>query len=125
RWERPKGATMREIAEIAAPFPPGSSAALGPFLRAVQAELNWVPREAMELAAERFGISYRQVYEQVAFSPGFSLEERGQVVLEVCGGLACREAGNPAILRALETVSGLQVGDTSADGRMSLCRQTC
>jgi NADH:ubiquinone oxidoreductase subunit E len=113
------------MAEIAARFPQGSSAALGPFLRAVQSELHWIPREAMELAAERFGVSYMSVYEQAAFSSGFSLEPRGEIVLEVCHGLACKEVGSPAILRALEQVSGLKAGEMSADGRLSLCKQIC
>jgi formate dehydrogenase subunit gamma len=113
------------LQEIASRFPPGAGASLGPFLRAVQAELHWVPREAMELAAERFGVAYLQVYEQVAFSPAFSLEPRGALVLEVCQGLACREAGAGEVLRALEQGSGLKAGETSPDGKLTLCRQIC
>jgi NADH:ubiquinone oxidoreductase subunit E len=116
---------MTSIDEIASRFPEGSSAALGPFLRAVQAELNWVPREAMELASDRFGVSFMRVYEQAAFTPGLSLEKRGELVMEVCQGLACREAGGEAILRALEGASGLRDGETSPDGRLTLCRQSC
>jgi NADH:ubiquinone oxidoreductase subunit E len=116
---------MALIAEIASRFPSGSSAALGPFLRAIQAELNWVPREAMEAAVERFGVSYLEVYERVAFSPGFSLEARGELVLEACQGLACREAGAAAVLQALEQASGLKSGETGADGKLTLCRQIC
>ena len=95
------------------------------FLRAVQAELNWIPREAMELAAEHFQTTYMQVYEQAAFSPGFCLEERGERVIEVCQGLACREAGSSELLKAIETISGLKTGETSGDGKLSLCRQVC
>jgi NADH-quinone oxidoreductase subunit E len=101
------------------------SASLSLFLRAVQARMNWIPREAMELAAERFGVSYMKVYEQAAFTPGFSLEPRGELVLEVCHGLACKEAGSPAILRALEQATGMKAGEMSSDGRLSLCRQIC
>ena len=101
------------------------SASLSVFLRAVQARLNWVPREALNLGAERFNTTYMAAYEQVAFSPAFSLEERGRAVIEVCAGLACREAGSPALLRALERVSGVPTGTTKADGSLSLCRQSC
>jgi NADH:ubiquinone oxidoreductase subunit E len=95
------------------------------YLRAVQAELNWVPREAINLAADHFQTTYMAVYEQVAFSSAFCLEERGRVVVEVCAGLACREAGSPALVRALEAATGVPTGTTKADGSVSLCRQSC
>lgn len=95
------------------------------YLRAVQRELNWVPREAMNLAAEHYHSTFMAVYEQVAFSPAFSLEERGRAVIEVCAGLACREAGSPALVQAIEAASGVPTGTTKADGSLSLCRQSC
>ena len=101
------------------------SASLSLFLRAVQEDLNWVPREAMNLAAEHFQTTYMAVYEQVAFSPSFCLEERGRAVIAVCAGLACRDAGSPQLLDALEKVTGLRGGTTKDDGSLSLCRQGC
>src|SRR6185369_9239732 len=77
------------------------------YLHAVQAELNWVPRDAMNLAAEHYHSTYMAVYEQVAFSPAFCLEERGRVNIEVCAGLACREAGAPELVQALERLTGV------------------
>src|SRR5436190_182479 len=104
------------LSEIASRFPEGAAAAVSPFLRAVQAELHWVSREAMEVASERFGVSFIRVYEQAAFSSGLSLEPRGELVMEVCQGLACKEAGGESILHSLEGKTGLQAGQTSADG---------
>ena len=101
------------------------SPTLSAFLRSVQARLHWVPREAMNIAADRFNTTYMAVYEQVAFSPAFSLEERGRVVFEVCHGLACKEAGSVPVLRALEQAGGIQTGQTKADGSLSICRQAC
>lgn len=95
------------------------------YLRAVQAELNWVPREAINLAADHFNSTYMAVYEQVAFSPSFCLEERGRVNIEVCSGLACRDAGAPELVRALERLTGVPTGTTKPDGSLSLCRQAC
>ena len=101
------------------------SPTLSVFLRAVQARLNWVPREAMNMGAERFDTTFMAAYELVAYSPAFSLEERGRAVIEVCAGLACREAGSPALLQALARLSGVPTGTTKADGSLSLCRQSC
>jgi NADH:ubiquinone oxidoreductase subunit E len=101
------------------------SPALSTFLHAVQGRLNWISPLALELAADHYQISYLRVYEQAAFTPGLSLEERGELVLELCQGLACREAGSDRIFRALEEASGLRAGQTSADGRLTLCRQSC
>lgn len=101
------------------------NASLSLFLRAVQQDLNWVPREAMSLAADHFGTTYMAVYEQVAFSPAFCLEERGRSVIEVCAGLACREAGSVPLLRAIEEAAGISTGTTKPDGSLSLSRQSC
>ena len=79
----------------------------------------------MNLAAEHFNTTFMAVYEQLAFSPAFCLEERGRVNIEVCAGLACREAGAPDLVRALELATGVPTGSTKADGSLSLCRQSC
>jgi len=101
------------------------NASLSLFLRALQASLHWVPREAMSLAADHYGVTYMDVYQRVAFDPAFSLEERGRIHIEVCAGLACREAGSPQVLAALERACGIGTGQTRPDGEISLARQAC
>lgn len=116
---------QEKLESLAAPFPEGDAASLTPFLRAVQASLNWIPREAMELASGRFGVSYPRVYEEASLSPEFSTEPRGELVILVCRGLACSESQSVDVLKDWEKTLGLREGETSRDGRSSLCLQNC
>jgi NADH:ubiquinone oxidoreductase subunit E len=95
------------------------------YLRKVQFHLHWVPREAILLAAEHFQVGYAGLYEEVTLSPYFSLEPRGECVIEVCQGLACRDVGSDRLLQNLEQESGLKAGQTSADGKLTLLGVPC
>jgi NADH-quinone oxidoreductase subunit E len=110
---------------LAGLFPEGDASALRPFLAAVQAKFNWIPPEALDLACDRLGVSYPRAYEEASLSPEFCTEPRGEVVVAVCRGLACREAGSQEVLRDWEKALGLKDGETSQDGRFSLCTQNC
>jgi NADH:ubiquinone oxidoreductase subunit E len=95
------------------------------YLRKVQARLHWVPREAIRLASEHYQVSYASLMEDLSFNPAFSLEPRGERVLELCQGLACSEVGARELLRQLEGLSGLRPGETAADGSCSLLAGPC
>jgi NADH:ubiquinone oxidoreductase subunit E len=95
------------------------------YLRLVQARLHWVPREAIGLASEHYQVNYGDLMTELSFNPAFSLEPRGERVLELCQGLACREVGSQELLRRLEGLSGLRQGQTAADGSCSLLAGPC
>ena len=95
------------------------------YLRKVQARLHWVPREALSLASEHYQVNYGDLMMELSFNPAFSLEPRGERVLELCQGLACGEAGAKELLRSLEGLSGLKPGETAADGACSLLVGPC
>jgi NADH:ubiquinone oxidoreductase subunit E len=95
------------------------------YLCRVQARLHWVPRQALDLASAHYGVSYASLVERVSLTPFFSLEPRGDLVVELCRGWACREAGADAVLTALEVLSGLHCGQTRADGALSLVGVSC
>jgi NADH:ubiquinone oxidoreductase subunit E len=95
------------------------------YLRRVQARLHWVPRDVVEWAAEHYGLTFAGLYADVALNPEFSLEPRGERVLELCQGLACREVGAGELLGALERLCGLKRGETAAYGSASLIASPC
>lgn len=95
------------------------------YLRRVQAQLHWVPREALLLACEQYQVSLASLYEEVSLSPYFSLEPRGERVIEVCQGLSCREVGGAEILKEFERLAGLKAGQTGPDAKLSLLGVGC
>jgi NADH-quinone oxidoreductase subunit E len=95
------------------------------YLRKVQAKLCWVPREAIELASEHYQVPFSALFEEVAFNTYFSLEEQGERILEVCMGSACRDGGSQHLMGDLEALTRLRVGQTSADGALTLKSTFC
>lgn len=95
------------------------------YLSLVHERLNWIPREAIELAAERFGEPYLDLYQSIAFDPDISMEPRGKHVIEVCRGLACREAGSERISAACLKELGIREEGMTEDGLFTVAVRHC
>jgi len=94
-------------------------------LQDIQREYNYLPREALELTAQRLGISNGEVFRLATFFTAFSLQPKGKYVCKVCMGTACHVLGGPRILETLERELGIKAGETTPDGRFSLEAVRC
>ncbi|UCC60497.1 MAG: NAD(P)H-dependent oxidoreductase subunit E [Dehalococcoidia bacterium] len=94
-------------------------------LQDVQAEYNWLPKEALERVCERLGIPLTQAYSVASFYKAFSLVPRGRHIANVCMGTACHVRGAPRILEKVEDVLGIKACETTQDRRFSLERVNC
>jgi NADH-quinone oxidoreductase subunit E len=94
-------------------------------LQDVQAECNWLPKEALERVCERLGIPLTQAYSVASFYKAFSLVPRGRHVANVCMGTACHVRGAPRVLDKVEQVVGIKAGETTPDRRFSLEKVNC
>ena len=68
----------------------------------IQAEENWLPREALQRVAERVGVSVARMYRLATFFEAFHLEPRGKHIWTVCMGTACHVRGAPLLSEKLE-----------------------
>ncbi|HEC34407.1 MAG TPA: NAD(P)H-dependent oxidoreductase subunit E [Chloroflexi bacterium] len=94
-------------------------------LQDIQREYNYLPREALELMAERLGMPLGEVYRMATFFRAFSLQPKGEYICQVCLGTACHVRGGPRILEALERELGIKAGNTTSDGKFSLEAVRC
>ena len=94
-------------------------------LQDIQREYNYLPREALELTAQRLGISNGEIFRLATFFTAFSLQPKGENVCKVCMGTACHVLGGPRILETLERELGIKAGETTPDGRFSLEAVRC
>jgi NADH-quinone oxidoreductase subunit E len=94
-------------------------------LQDIQRECNYLPREALELTAQRLGISNGEVFRLATFFTAFSLQPKGKYVCKVCMGTACHVLGGPRILETLERELGIKAGETTPDGKFSLEAVRC
>jgi len=89
-------------------------------LQDIQREYNFLPREALELVAERLDVPVGKIYQLATFFKAFSLHPKGDHICKVCLGTACHVKGGPLILEAVERELDIKSGETTPDGKFSL-----
>ncbi len=94
-------------------------------LQDIQREYNYLPREALELVAERLDASLGEVYHLATFYRSFTLRPKGEYCIRVCLGTACHIHGGPRILEAFERELGIKVGESTSDAKFSLEASSC
>lgn len=89
-------------------------------LHGVQDALGFVPGEAVPLIARELNLSRAEVHGVVSFYRWFRSTPPGRHVLRVCRGEACQSMGAQALeAHALATL-GIDFGQTTANGAISL-----
>ena len=81
----------------------------------IQAEENWLPRDALERVAERVGVSLSRMYRLATFFEAFHLEPRGQHIWTVCMGTACHVRGAPLLAEKLQRDMAVDERGNTAD----------
>ncbi len=100
-------------------------AQLIPILQDVQAEENYLPREALEAISEKLDIPLVRIYSVATFYKAFSLKPRGKHIVQVCMGTACHVRGAPRILDKMVRDFGIQPGGTTKDMEFTLETVNC
>ena len=73
-----------------------------PVLHAVQDQIGWISKGALDYICERLIVPPAEAYGVAGFYALLSLEERPSRVAHVCDDVACRNVGGTAILADLE-----------------------
>lgn len=94
-------------------------------LQDIQAEYNYLPRQALDKLARKLDIPQSQVYSMATFFRAFSLKERGKHIVNVCLGTACHVRGADLILESLERQMEVKRGGTTKDGKFTLESVNC
>lgn len=94
-------------------------------LQDVQAELNYLPKEALLRVSEKLDIPIGQIYSVATFFKAFSLKPRGRHVIHVCTGTACHVRGAKRIIDKLQRDLEINAGETTADLEFTLETVNC
>ena len=113
-------AIEREMAKY-----PRKRGALLPALHLAQAEEGWLSKPKLAALAELFEIRPIEVLEVVSFYNMFYDRPEGRHQVHVCTNLPCSLRGGRQLLRALEQHLGIEVGETTPDGRVTLRHEEC
>ncbi|MCW8308449.1 formate dehydrogenase subunit gamma [Acidiphilium sp. PA] len=94
--------------------------AMLPILHALQAAFGYIPRDAEPLVAEALNLSRAEVHGVISFYHDFRREPAGRHVLKLCRAEACQSMGSEVTARRLLDLLGLDWGETSPDGRITI-----
>jgi NADH-quinone oxidoreductase subunit E len=103
----------------------GDKTAILPILQDIQAELNYLPREAMLLVAKKLEVSLSSVSSMATFFSSFSLTPRGEHIVTVCMGTACHVRGAPRVLSEIERELKVSDGETTPDKKYTIETVNC
>lgn len=89
-------------------------------LHKAQDKFGYLPREVQEIIARQLSIPVSKVYGVVTFYSFFTMTPKGEHPISVCMGTACYVRGAEKVLDEFKRVLGINVGETTADGKYSL-----
>ena len=104
---------------------PDKRGALLPVLHLAQDTFGYISLEVEEYVAKLFDLTPAHVHEVVTFYTLFFQEPKGRHVVAVCHNLSCHLMGAKTIIDHLEQRLGVEVGETTADGRVTLLSVEC
>jgi formate dehydrogenase subunit gamma len=94
--------------------------ALLPILHAVQAAFGHISDAHVAAVAAALNLSRAEVHGAVTFYHDFRRHPRGRHVLRLCRAEACQSMGCEALAEGLVRRLGIELGETTADGRLTL-----
>lgn len=104
---------------------PTRRAVLLQVLHLAQQEFAWVPRVAIQWAAEVAECSPAHAFSVVEFYTMYRQVPMGRHLIQVCQTMCCHLQGAEDLIAHLERKLGLHAGGTTADGLFSLVRVEC
>jgi len=114
-----------EVKKILAKYPPEQKrSAVMPLLYLVQRE-GYVTKEAMAEIAEMLEINTTEVASIIGFYTLFHDEKAGKYRMQVCTDLPCALRGADEFLEELCGNLGIQVGETTSDGLVTVEAVMC
>jgi len=104
---------------------PDKKGALLPVLHMAQDAFGYISLEIEEYVAGLFEMSAAHVHEVVTFYTLYFQHPKGRHVVSVCHNLSCHLLGAQGILDHLTQRLGIEVGETTGDGRVTLLTVEC
>ncbi len=94
-------------------------------LQGVIEQERTLSEETIKLIAKELNLSAAQVYGTATFYSFLDTEPRGQFVIRVCKSLTCSMKGKNQIIKAIEDVLKIKLGDTTKDKKFTLLETNC
>jgi len=103
----------------------GRAGYLIPALKEAQDLYGYLPMEVQRALADGLHIPASHIYGVVTFYSFFTITPRGRHTIRLCLGTACYVKGAKEMLENIVRAIGINVGETSEDGRFTLEAVRC
>ena len=94
-------------------------------LHTCQEHFGYLPAEVQEVVSNELTVPVAKVYGVVTFYSFFTMTPKGRHPISICMGTACYVRGAEKVLDEFKKELGLQVGQTTGDGKFSLSSLRC
>jgi NADH:ubiquinone oxidoreductase subunit E len=90
----------------------------------VQSKIGWVSEATQAYLADKLEIPVSTIHGVVTFYSFFTTNPKGKHTIKFCMGTACYVGGVPQLVEKAKQVLGIDVGETTSDGLITLeiCR---
>ena len=119
--------TMRQkIDTEVAKYPEGKQrSAVLMALRIVQDEVGYLHKTVMDEVASYLSLAPVAVYEVASFYSMYKLKPTGTHHIKVCNSISCKLCGSDKITAHLQKKLGVNIGETTTDGKFTLDYAEC
>lgn len=115
-----------EVQKILGKYPSDQKrSAVMPLLYLAQNKLGYLTKESMEDVGEITGMQVTEVASIVGYYTLFHDRPGGRYRLQVCTDLSCAMRGAEGFLQKMCTNLGIRLGETTADGLITIEEVTC
>lgn len=93
-------------------------------LNELQSQIGFITEPMQAYVARSLNIPVGSVHGVVTFYSFFTTKPRGRHTIKFCNGTACYVGGTPQLIEKARQSLGIDIGDTSEDGKVTLevCR---
>lgn len=92
-------------------------------LNELQSQIGYITEPMQQYVAEKLKVPVSSIHGVVTFYSFFSTKPRGRHTIKFCMGTACYVGGIPQLMEKARQSLGIEIGETTADGNVTL--ETC
>ena len=115
---------VNKIKEICASFDNDPQELIN-VLHKCQEHFGYLPAEVQEVISNELVVPVAKIYGVVTFYSFFTMTPKGKHPISICMGTACYVRGAEKVLDEFKKELGLQVGQTTVNGKFSLSSLRC
>ena len=94
-------------------------------LNEVQTKIGFVSEQIQDYIAQGLHIPVSKVHGVISFYSFFTIRPRGKHTVKFCLGTACYVGGAPQLVEKAKQLLGIELGDTTEDGKISITMEAC